>query len=210
MKHRYIAIEGPIGVGKTTLAGRLAESLEFEYVSDTEGNNPYLERFYKQQRQYALHTQLHFLLTRVELLQGVNPLEKPFVTDFTIDKDRLFAELTLDDTELWMYTQVHGREQAVGPKPDLVIYLQAPVEILIKRIEKRGLRFEQRMDSSYLQKLVDSYETFFHNYVATPLLVINASEINLADNDRDYENLLRHIKEINAGRHFLNPIAEIS
>ena len=210
MEHRFIAIEGPIGVGKTTLAKRLSESLGLDYVSDTDADNPYLERFYKQQKQFALHTQLHFLLTRLELLQQVAYAERPFVSDFILAKDRIFAELTLDDTELWMYSQVLERQQQVEPAPDLVIYLQAPVEILIKRIEKRGLRFEQRIDSNYLQKLIDSYESYFHNYVTTPLLVINASEINLADNEKDFQNLLSHIREISAGRHFLNPIAETS
>ncbi len=208
MKHNFIAIEGPIGVGKTTLAVRLAKSLEADFLSDTEAENPYLEKFYKSPRNHALHTQLHFLLTRSQLLKQTMLSDRPLVSDFLFAKDRLFAELTLDDTELWMYNQLFDAELRVGPKPDLVVYLQAPVEILIKRIEKRGLRFEQRVDSRYLQSLADSYESYFHNYTDTPLLVINASEINLADSETDYQSLLQHIQEIKAGRHFLNPIAE--
>lgn len=210
MKHRFIAVEGPIGVGKTTLATRLARSLEMDFLSDTEADNPYLERFYKNPRQHAFHAQSHFLLSRIALLNEAQKRERTFVSDFLLDKDRLFAELTLDDDEMWMYQQMHAAQTIKGPRPDLVIYLQAPVAKLISRIEKRGLRFEQRIDSTYLQGVVDIYETFFHNFVETPLLVVNASDINIAENQRDYDNLLTRITEIGPGRHYLNPIAETS
>ena len=208
LKHNYIAVEGPIGVGKTTLATQLARSLDIDFLSDTESSNPYLEMFYRNPEQHAFHTQTHFLLSRSEILKQAALQERRFVSDFLIAKDRLFAELTLDDTELWMYQQMHASEQRAGPKPDLVIYLQAPVEILINRIEKRGHKFEQRIDSSYLQRVVDVYESFFHNFSQTPLLIVNATEINIADNKRDYDNLLARITDISAGRHYLNLVAE--
>lgn len=210
MKHQFIAVEGPIGVGKTTLATRLARSLEMNFLSDTEGDNPYLEKFYKNPRQFAFHTQVHFLLSRVALLDEAVKQNRPIVSDFLLAKDHLFAELTLDDDEMWMYRQMLATQTTEGPRPDLVIYLQAPVEKLISRIEKRGLRFEQRIDSTYLQGVVDIYESFFHNFVETPLLVVNAAEINIAENQQDYDNLLQRITEIGPGRHYLNPIAETS
>lgn len=212
MKHKYIAVEGPIGVGKSTLASRLAESFAYSFSSEAAMTNPYLERFYKHPAQFAFHAQVHFLQSRVETLSQLQPGqgasgEKGVVTDFCIDKDRLFAANTLDDAEFSMYEHLHAALAIGLPQPDLVIYLQAPVSVLLNRIGKRGLKFEQNINSSYLQKLVDSYENYFHQYDQTPLLVVNAAEINIADNQVDYENLLQNIAEIGAGRHYLNPIA---
>lgn len=212
MKHKYIAVEGPIGVGKSTLATRLAESLGYSFVSESALSNPYLERFYKHPAQFAFHAQVHFLQSRVETLSQLQPGlpargEEGVVTDFCMDKDSLFAANTLDDTEFSMYERLHTSLVTGLQQPDLVIYLQAPVSVLLNRISKRGLKFEQNINSSYLQKLADSYENYFHQYDQTPLLVVNAAEINIAENLVDYENLLRNIAEIGPGRHYLNPIA---
>ena len=212
IKHKFVSVEGPIGVGKTTLAKRLAQSVGFRFITDTEHENPYLEKFYRDPDHYSFHTQIDFLLSRIRALETLlaTPDSPGFVADFFLAKDRLFAATTLDEQEYQMYETLYRRLCENLPSPDLVIYLQAPVEILINRIEKRGLRFEQRMDSSYLQRIIDGYEAYFHHYDRSPLLVVNASAINLAENQQDYDNLLNNIAEISAGRHYLNPIAEIS
>ncbi len=207
MKLDYIAIEGPIGVGKTTLAQRLADSLKAELVKDTEANNPYLETFYRRPKEVALHTQLHFLLSRMNLLEreGVGEPGRRHVADFLLAKDRLFAEINLEGVEAWMYSELYERLNPKIKQPDLVIYLQAPVEILIQRIERRGLRFEQRINSNYLQQVVDIYERFFHEYNATKLLIVNAQAINIADNPEDFDQLTRQIDDMGPGRHYFNP-----
>lgn len=209
MKHNYIAIEGPIGVGKTTLARNLADSLKCQFLHDTEQTNPYLESFYRRPAEFALHTQLHFLLSRLALLEreAVGEPGRRHVADFLLAKDRLFAEVNLDGTEAWMYSDLYRRLDPQIAHPDLVIYLQAPVEILIQRIERRGLRFEQRVNSSYLQQVVDIYERFFHEYTASPLLIVNTQAINIADNPADFDQLTRQINEIGPGRHYFNPVA---
>ncbi len=208
--HRFIAIEGPIGVGKTTLATKLAKALGGRFVNDTEKENPYLETFYKNPASVSLHTQLYFLMSRLALLERekVGSPGNRHIVDFLIAKDRLFAEINLDENEWWMYRELHDRLDLDAAVPDLTIYLQAPVEILIQRIERRGLRFEQRIDSGYLQRVVDSYERFFHEYDESPLLIVNAQAINIADNPADFERLTQQISEIKAGRHYFNPVAE--
>jgi len=210
IKHKFVVVEGPIGVGKSTLARHLAAALGYSFIGDPEDTNPYLESFYRNPEQFALHTQLHFLLSRVAALSesATGAGESALVSDFFLDKDRLFAAATLDEQEFAMYERIQQHMAGNHRQPDLVIYLQAPVEILIKRIEKRGLRFEQRIDSRYLKRIVDQYESYFHQYDRSPLLVVNASEINIADNRLDFENLLQNIADISAGRHYLNPIAE--
>jgi len=209
MKHQFIAIEGPIGVGKSTLAGILAKEFKAELVADTENENPYLKQFYKDPKAYAMHTQLHFLLSRLELLNSpaVTRPTGPMVSDFMLAKDRLFAELTLNEDEWWMYTRMFERMTAQVPQPDLVIYLQAPLEKLIQRIERRGLRHEQRIDSHYLQQLISIYERYFHEYQDSALLIVNASEINIADDEKDVATLVEQIRTLDGGRHYFNPVA---
>jgi len=209
MKYQYIAVEGPIGVGKTTLAKKLASAFRGRYLADAVAANPYLESFYKQPKHVALHTQLHFLMSRLDAMDRakVDTGTRPVVADFILEKDRLFAELTLDETEWAMYSAVFNRTVEAQPRPDLVVYLQAPLEKLVQRIERRGNRHEQRIESRYLQRLIELYERYFHQYDASPLLIVNAAEINLADSPEDFESLVERIKSVEGGRHFVNPIA---
>jgi len=209
MKHQYIAIEGPIGVGKSTLAGILATEFKADLVRDTEEANPYLKQFYKDPKPVALHTQLHFLLSRLDALNSPSVARPtgPIVADFLLEKDKLFAELTLSEDEWWMYTRLFDRMSENCVRPDLVIYLQAPLEKLIQRIERRGLRHEQRIDSHYLQQLITVYERYFHEYADSALLIVNASEINIADNEQDVSRLIEQIRNLDGGRHYFNPVA---
>jgi len=205
----YIVVEGPIGVGKTSLARRLAESFGSELLLEGAEENPFLERFYRNPRQAALPTQLFFLFQRARQLQELRQADmfRPVrVADFLMEKDRLFGQLTLDDDELRLYEQVYAQLTLDAPLPDLVIYLQAPVDVLRERIAKRGVAHEQLIEMGYLQRLVDAYTQFFHQYSATPLLIVNASGIDLVNGDEDYELLLRHVRTVRNGRHYLNPM----
>lgn len=209
MKYQFIAIEGPIGVGKSTLARQLAQKFKATYLPDADVENPYLKAFYKDPRGAAFHTQMHFLVSRLDVLRNpavVNP-PQPIVADFMLDKDPLFAELTLDHTEWWMYSRLYDQQVVGTPRPDLVVYLQAPLERLIERIERRGLSHEQRIDSQYLQQLSALYERFFHGYTETPLLIVNTADINLADDPAEVTRLARRISEFEGGRHYFNPLA---
>ena len=206
---RYIVVEGPIGVGKTSLAKRLARTFGTELLLEDAGSNPFLERFYKNPRQGALPTQLFFLFQRAQQMQDLlqaDMFSPVRVADFLIEKDRLFAELTLDQDELLLYEQVYNKLAIDAPKPDLVIYLQAPVTTLQQRITQRGIMHEQGMDNDYLARLVDAYARFFHDYSATPLLIVNATEIDLVNNNEDYKQLLKQIQRLKSGRHYFNPL----
>jgi len=206
---RYIVVEGPIGVGKTSLAHRLAQSFGSELLLEGPEDNPFIDRFYENPRLAALPTQLFFLTQRVrqmqELRQGdmFNPVR---VADFLIEKDRLFAELTLDEDELHLYDQIYTHMTIEAPVPDLVIYLQAPVEVLLTRIAKRDRHYERAIDASYLQRLADAYARFFHDFYAAPLLIVNAASIDLVNNENDYNQLLAQVKTTTRGRHFFNPM----
>lgn len=207
----FIAVEGPIGVGKTSLARRLAESFGSELVLEGGADNPFLERFYNDPKMAAFQTQLFFLLQRAQQLQDLRQsdmFEPVRVSDYLMDKDRLFAKLTLNLDEYKLYEQIYSHLTIDAPKPDLVIYLQAPVEVLMKRISKRGIRYERMMNSGYLQSLCDSYMKYFHYYDEAPLLIVNAAEINLIDNESAYEELLEQIAKIKTGRHYFNPMPD--
>lgn len=205
---RYIVVEGPIGVGKTTLARRLASSFGTDLILEMAEDNPFLSRFYQQPASAALPTQLFFLMQRAKQMQALcqTDLFKPVqVADFLMEKDRLFAELTLDDDELALYEQVYTSLAIEAPAPDLVIYLQAPVEVLLQRIQQRGLDSERSISEDYLQRLVDSYINFFYYYNAAPLLIVNAAEVNFVSGDNDYRQLLEQLTKITKGRHYFNP-----
>jgi deoxyadenosine/deoxycytidine kinase len=207
--HHFIVIEGPIGVGKTSLARRLCASLEAEPVLEQAAENPFLERFYRNPRDGALPTQLYFLFQRAQQLASLNQqdLFAPLrVGDYLLEKDRLFARVTLDDAEFGLYEQVHAKLDIQAPKPDLVVYLQAPVDVLLERIAKRGIRYEQQIERAYLERLNQAYARFFHEYEAAPLLIVNAASIDPINNQSDYDELLTAIQRMKRGRLYYNPL----
>jgi len=206
----YVVVEGPIGVGKTSLAMRLADVFGATPMLEQPGENPFLERFYQSRKHFALPTQLFFLFQRarqIEQLKQSDMFSNGYVADFLLDKDKLFARANLDDDELRLYDQVYAQMSLDLPVPDLVIYLQAPVDVLYDRVRRRGVDYERLIERDYLQTLVDAYTQFFHHYSAAPLLVVNAERINIVDNDEDFQMLLSHIRKVRSGRHFLNPLA---
>ena len=205
----YIVVEGPVGVGKTSLAKRLAETFGTELLLEGADENPFLQRFYKDPKTAALPTQLFFLFQRAQQVQDLRQgdMFRPVrVADFLIEKDRLFAQLTLEDDELKLYEQAYQHLVMDAPVPDLVIYLQAPVSVLLQRIRKRNRNYEQHIDAGYLQRLADAYTHFFHQYGNAPLLIVNAAEINLVESDLDYNALLEQIANAGSGRHYFNPL----
>ncbi|MFA5628092.1 MAG: deoxynucleoside kinase [Thiohalomonadaceae bacterium] len=207
---RFIVVEGPIGVGKTTLAQRLAETFGSDLMLEGADENPFLERFYQNPRSVALPTQLFFLFQRARQLQSwrQSDLFTPVrVADFLMQKDRLFAQLTLDDDELRLYEQAYEHMTLHAPVPDLVIYLQAPAEVLLERIEQRNRSYERRLSAGYLRRVVEVYTQFFYQYDEAPLLIVNAAEINLAEGEDDYAQLLSQIQSVRHGRHYFNPLS---
>lgn len=205
---KYIAIEGPIGVGKTTLANKIAETFNYDAFLEQPAENPFLKNFYRNPSQSALATQLFFLFQRMQQIQDLKQrslFENVRVADFLIEKDRLFAEVTLSNEEMNLYDKVYEHITLDAPTPDLVIYLQAPIEILKERITKRGNINEQYLTLDYLERLNDAYSRFFLNYNDAPLLIINASDINLESNEADYESLISMIMSNPKGKNFVNP-----
>jgi deoxyadenosine/deoxycytidine kinase len=207
-KSRYLVVEGPIGVGKTSLVKRLSQTFGGEPLLERAEENPFLERFYRDPRAAALPTQLSFLFQRARQLQALRqgdiftPLR---VADFMLEKDRLFAQLNLDDDELGLYEQVYQHLSLDAPAPDLVVYLQAPIEVLIQRVAKRGIGYEQFIQRDYLVRIADAYSRFFYHYQRSPLLIVNAADINPVDSEEDYQMLVREISRVKSGRHYFNP-----
>ena len=207
--HRFIVVEGPIGVGKTSLARRLSESFDSELLLEGAEDNPFLERFYQNPQSAALPTQLYFLMQRsrqIQELRQADLFNPALVADYLLEKDRLFAEATLDNDELRLYEQIYARIALEAPVPDLVIYLQAPADVLMKRVSKRGRDYERCIEKEYLQRLSDAYTRLFHNYAAAPVLIVNATEIDLVDNEHDYAHLLEQIIDTHSGRRYFNPL----
>ena len=205
---KYIAIEGPIGVGKTTLANKIAETFNYDAFLEQPSENPFLKNFYRNPSQSALATQLFFLFQRMQQIQDLKQrslFETVRVADFLIEKDRLFAEVTLSNEEMDLYDKVYDHLTLDAPTPDLVIYLQAPIDVLKDRITKRGNINEQYLTLDYLEKLNDAYSRFCLDYNAAPLLIINAADIDLEFNENDYESLVTSIMSNPKGKNFINP-----
>jgi len=207
--HKFIVVEGPIGVGKTSLARRLCTSLAAQGIFEEAGENPFLERFYRNPRAGALPTQLHFLLQRAQQLGALKQADlfAPVrVADYLMEKDRLFARVTLDDAEYALYEELYAKLDIHPPKPDLVVYLQAPVDVLLERIARRGVDYEQHIERHYLERLNQAYARFFHEFEAAPLLIVNAASIDPIANQRDYDELLAAIRRMSRGRLYFNPL----
>lgn len=205
---RFIAVEGPIGVGKTSLARRLAETFNYDILLEKPEENPFLERFYDNPRQGALATQLFFLFQRTRQIQDLRQddlFEPVRVADFLIDKDQLFAKQNLDQDEYSLYQQVYEHLTIDAPTPDLVIYLQAPADVLLNRIHKRGIAAERQIQREYLERLNDAYTSFFHYYDKSALLIVNSAEIDLVENQDDYQQLVDYILTVPRGTHYFNP-----
>ena len=204
----FIAVEGSIGVGKTTLAKKLAASFNYAVLLEEAEENPFLEKFYQRRKQAALATQLFFLFQRAQKIQDIRQadiFEPARVTDFLIEKDPLFARINLDRDEYQLYDKVYKQLTIDAPKPDLVVYLQASTDVLLSRIENRGLAIERSIDRDYLERLNEVYSEFFLYYDDAPLLIVNASEIDLANNAADYKDLVNYLLDIRSGRHYFNP-----
>ncbi len=206
-KYKYIVVEGPIGVGKTSLTRRLADSLRAQTLLELPQENPFLERFYRDAPRYALPTQMFFLFQRMnqlrDLVQG-DLFDATVVSDFLLDKDPLFARLTLDDDELNLYQQLYDHLRPQAPVPDLVICLQAQPDTLVQRIRKRGIASEAAISESYLYRLSESYSRFFYHYDAAPLLIVDTEHLNPAERDEDFALLIKRIETMRGRREFFN------
>jgi deoxyguanosine kinase len=206
-KYRYVVVEGPIGAGKTTLARKLAEASDARLMLELPDENPFLERFYRDAKRYALQTQMFFLFQRIQQLRDLAQADMfagALVSDFLLDKDPLFAALTLSDDELGLYRQLYEQVKPQAVPPDLVIYLQAQPETLMDRIRKRGIAMETGISETYLYRLCDSYSRFFYHYDATPLLIVNTEHLNPVHRDEDFGLLLAHMRDMRGRREFFS------
>lgn len=206
-KYRYIVVEGPIGAGKTTLAHKLAESMNAQTMLERPEENPFLDKFYRDTQRYALPTQMFFLFQRMNQLRDLaqtDLFDARIVSDFLLDKDPLFARLTLGDDELNLYQQLYNHLRPQAAVPDLVIYLQAQPETLVERVRKRGVASEAGISEMYLFRLCESYSRFFYHYDAAPLLIVNTERLNPVERDEDFNLLLNRIGNMRGKREFFN------
>lgn len=207
-KFPYIVVEGPIGCGKTTLAKMLAEKFPVDYLSEKAEANPFLPRFYQDAQRYSLPTQLFFLFQRANQIKDLNQRDmfaKPIIADFFLEKDPIFARLNLDDEEYALYHNIYQHLQLKAPKPDLVIYLQTPIDALMERIEERSVSYEQDIPREYIERLANAYSEFFHNYDASRVLIVNNEKLNILKNEDALDLLLNRILQIKGQREFFNP-----
>ena len=206
-RYRYLAVEGPIGVGKTSLAQKLAELAGSTPLLEDPDANPFLPGFYQDRERYALPTQLFFLFQRINQVRSLSQADlfrHATIADFIIDKDPLFARLTLNDDELRLYDQIFAHLKPQAASPDLVIYLQAPVDTLIERVRRRGTAYERGLSEDYLVSLAEAYARFFNQYDAAPVLIVNTQHLNFVDSPGDFDLLLRRIDEMRGAREFFN------
>ncbi len=207
-KFPYIVVEGPIGCGKTTLSKMLADKFPVDYLSEKAEANPFLPRFYQDAQRYGLPTQLFFLFQRANQIKELSQRDmfaKPIVADFFLEKDPLFARLNLDDEEYALYHQIYQHLQLKAPKPDLVIYLQTPIDSLMERIEERSVSYEQDIPGEYIERLSNAYSDLFHNYDTSPVLIVNNEKLNIVKNHSSLDLLLDRIMQIKGQREFFNP-----
>ncbi len=206
---RYIVIEGPIGVGKTSLAELLAERLQARKSLEGPEENPFLPQFYTDMRRYAFQTQLYFLLSRFRQQQELvqfDLFKQSLVSDYLFAKDKIFAYLTLDDNELALYERLHPLLEMRVQKPDLVLYLQASTDVLMRRIRTRARAYERDLDQTYVEDVNAAYNHFFFHYSATPLLVVNTNEIDFVKHKEDFEDLVKQVEAVRAGTHYYVPL----
>lgn len=204
---RYVVIEGPIGAGKTSLAREIAQRMHADTLLEQPEENPFLARFYDDMTRFALPTQLTFLFQRVDQLRGLTQLDmfrRPTIADFLLDKDPLFARMNLSDDEYALYDKVYAHLKPQTPTPDLVVYLQAPVDTLVDRVHRRGVDFEQTIPADYLARLADAYTRFFYRYEEAPLLIVNSERLNFVDDASHVDLLLRRIADMRSQREFFN------
>lgn len=201
-------VEGPIGSGKTTLARLLADKFSVQLLSEKAEANPFLPRFYQDAQRYALPTQLFFLFQRSRQIADMTQRDlfsAPTVADFFLEKDPLFARLNLDDEEYALYHQIYTHLQLKSPKPDLVIYLQTPIDELAERIEERNISYEQEIPREYIERLADAYSEFFHTYDASPVLIVNNEKLNIIKDESALNLLVDRILQIKSSREYFNP-----
>ena len=208
---QFIVVEGPIGVGKTSLAKKLSESLSGTLILEDIDNNPFLDRFYKGGRG-ALPAQLHCLFQRakqLEILRQSDLFSSIYVADFHLEKDKLFASVNLDSSEMELYEKVYENMDIENVVPDLVIYLQANPSILLERIARRNVPSEKFIDRNYLENITESFARHYHSYDDGPLLIVNTASIDPLNNEIEYKQLLEQIKITRGGRHFFNPLSVV-
>jgi len=206
-KYQYIVVEGPIGVGKTSLAQRLAEHIGADILLEKPQENPFLERFYQDPKRHAMSTQLFFLFQRINDVRDQAQMDlfrTRTVSDYLFDKDALFARLNLSDDEYKLYQNIYQSLAPQPPVPDLVIYLQASTDTLIERVRRRGRGFERSVTNDYLNRLGNSYGEFFHQYEDAPLMMVNSENLNFVDNDADFQLLLERIEGMRGPREFFS------
>ena len=206
-RFRYLVVEGPIGAGKTSLARRLGARLTADLLLELPQENPFIERFYNDMARYALPTQLFFLFQRSRMLEPLaqpDMFKRPVIADFMLDKDPLFARLTLSADELALYQRIYDALRPRSPTPDLVVYLQAPAATLIERVRRRGIAFERGMSEEYLALLAESYARFFYHYNAAPVLIVNSENLNFVERDADFELLVSRVRGMKSRREFFN------